>query len=197
MKRMLSVVSLCSALLLTLASCNSASLPSASVSNESTVDSSSNSENSVDSSDTSSSTSNSGDTSSSGSTNSASVEDVYFNCVFQNYDDTVLYTTSVKQGETADYPYPNPTRDATDHYTYVFNSWNKPLTNIQKDTTFIAQYEYLVNQYTITFKNFNGSETLDSKTVDYGESVTYTGVTPTKQSTAQFLIHLLINGLWN
>ena len=44
---------------------------------------------------------------------------------------------------------------------------------------------YTVNKYTITFQNYDGTE-LQSGDIEYGQTPTYTGVTPTKPATAEF-----------
>ena len=102
---------------------------------------------------------------------------------FKNYDNSILYQTSVKEGESAVYAGDNPTRQADDHYQYVFSGWDKPLTNITQDTTFVAQYEK-TNDYVVSFYTYDGTNLtlLQRSFVKNGDSVTYSGETPTKKA---------------
>lgn len=102
-----------------------------------------------------------------------------FLCVFNNHDGTELYREYVTQGENANYVGATPTKTRTQQYSYVFTGWDKPLTNIQTATTFTAQFDEVINQYTVTFINWDGSA-LGSDTVDYGATATYSGSTPTR-----------------
>ncbi|MFA7111482.1 MAG: hypothetical protein WC174_03865, partial [Bacilli bacterium] len=102
-----------------------------------------------------------------------------YTCTFKNYDETILYTTSVKAGSDVTYVGDTPTRSSDTQYKYTFKGWDKALTDINTDTTFIAQYEQSINTYTCTF--YNGDNTiLEIYEVEYGKDVTYSGITPTK-----------------
>jgi len=98
---------------------------------------------------------------------------------FVNYDGTKLFTASVNYGSTVIYSGIAPTREKTAQYTFTFKGWDKPLTNITSNTTFTAQYISTVNQYTVTFLNYDGIK-LDTCTVDYNGTATYSGETPTR-----------------
>lgn len=102
-------------------------------------------------------------------------------CIFNNYDGTELYREYVTSGENAHYVGNTPQKEGNQQYSYIFAGWDKPLTNIQTITTFIAQFNEITNQYTVTFVNWDGS-VLGSSTVDYGTSATYTGSTPTRDA---------------
>ena len=49
---------------------------------------------------------------------------------YVTYDDTLLDTVSVKQGETAVYTKDKPTKPATIDYYYSFKGWDKDLIKI-------------------------------------------------------------------
>ena len=75
---------------------------------------------------------------------------------------------------------------------YTFGGWYKEpecttafdfATPIIGNITLYAKWT--VNKYTITFKNYDGTE-LQSSEVAYGETPTYTGVAPTREQTAQY-----------
>lgn len=75
-------------------------------------------------------------------TSSSSVEPVKtFTVKFFNYDDTLLDTVSVKQGETAVYTKDKPTKPATLDYYYSFKGWDKDLTNVSSDFNTKATFE--------------------------------------------------------
>ena len=104
--------------------------------------------------------------------------------VFKNYDGTVLKEGKVDEG-TAPTPPADPTRPATAQYTYTFAWWNPEVAPITKKTTYTATYTATVNEYTITWVDWDGN-TLDTDTVAYGDTPEYTWATPTKTATAQY-----------
>lgn len=108
-----------------------------------------------------------------------------FNVVFKNYDDSILYSTSVVKNETAVYGGETPTKPSDEQYQYVFDGWDKSLENIEADTTFVAQY-VKTNDYVVNFYNDDGTTLLLRKYVKSGDSVTYDGETPTKAATYDY-----------
>lgn len=101
---------------------------------------------------------------------------------FNNYDGSKLYSSKVAKGGTAVYSGSIPTRNysGTDK-AYKFSGWDKSLLNLNADTTFTAQFD-LLNIYTVTFQNYNGS-VLQTVKVIHGEDALYTGSTPYRSST--------------
>ena len=88
------------------------------------------------------------DSSNSSSTTSSSEQnETYYHVVFVNDDETtVLYETDVLKGSTATYGGEDPTKEEDDEFTYEFDGWDKDLTNIQSDTTFVAQYKAVAKE---------------------------------------------------
>ena len=87
-----------------------------------------------------------------------------------------------------DYPYyisANPERYADAQYSYTFTGWSPELSVVTGNQSYHAQYEATLNQYEINFYNWDGT-LLQSSMVNYGEMPTYTGVTPTRESDAQY-----------
>ena len=108
-----------------------------------------------------------------------------YTVTFKNYDGTVLETKSVNHGSAVTYNGATPTKKADAQYTYTFSGWDKTLTNITSNTVITAKFTSTLNKYTVTFKNHDGT-TLETKSVDYGSAVTYSGAAPTKKADAQY-----------
>ncbi len=67
-----------------------------------------------------------------------------------------------------------------DNYTTAFD-FTEPITT---DITLYAKWD--INQYTITFVNYDGETVLQSTEIEYGSTPTYDGDEPTKTATAEF-----------
>ena len=65
----------------------------------------------------------------------------YYHVTFVNYDESVLYEAEVEKGNEAIYRGETPTKEEDDEFTYEFDGWDKELTNIQSDTTFVATFK--------------------------------------------------------
>ncbi len=102
-------------------------------------------------------------------------------------DGNTLAMETVSYGDTPSYTGSTPTKTATDQYTYTFNNtWSPTVSAVTEDTTYTAQFDSTVNEYTITFKNEDGT-ILQSSNFAYGATPTYTGSTPSKASTEQYV----------
>ena len=82
-----------------------------------------------------------------------------YTVTFKDWDGTVLKTQEVQFGGDAEAP-ADPTRVG-----YTFTGWDKAFTNIMADLVVTAQYE--INTYTVTFKDWDGTE-LKTQEVQYG-----------------------------
>ncbi|MBR3368342.1 hypothetical protein IKG45_00970 [Candidatus Saccharibacteria bacterium] len=84
-----------------------------------------------------------------------------------------------------------PTKPATPQYTYTFSGWTPEITDITCDVAedcnrvYTATYSSVVNEYAIRFVNEDGTE-LQNSNVAYGETPTYNGATPEKETDAQY-----------
>ena len=105
---------------------------------------------------------------------------------FVNDDGTELQSSDVAYGETPAYTGEDPTKDADAQYTYTFDGWDPEITTVTGEATYTATYSSTVNEYTVTWNNYNGTELEKDENVPYGTTPTYNGATPTKESTAQF-----------
>ena len=102
-----------------------------------------------------------------------------------NWDNSELYKTEFDYGTTPVYGGAVPTKPADAQYTYTFDSWSPNIGVVTGAQTYTAVFAQTVNQYTVTFKNHDGS-VLQSTSVAYGDIPTYAGETPTKPATAQY-----------
>ena len=94
-------------------------------------------------------------------------------------------TDLLKYGTMPEYTGTVPTKDSTVQYSYTFASWSPELTKVVGDVTYTAQFSSTVNEYTITFVNYDGSE-LQSSKVAYGSMPSYKGETPLKEQDVQY-----------
>ena len=65
---------------------------------------------------------------------------------FLNYDDSVLGTDTVKEGEEAQYRGTTPTKPEDDEFTYEFEGWDKDLKSITSDMTTKAVFKAVGKQ---------------------------------------------------
>ena len=119
-----------------------------------------------------------------------------FTVTWMNYDGTVTLETDtdVASGTTPSYDGTTPTRAADAQYTYTFVGWSTSpnatsgitLPNVTASVTYYAAFSRTTNTYTITWKNYDGTVTLETDTnVAYGTTPSYDGTTPTKPATQQ------------
>ena len=100
------------------------------------------------------------------------------------YEDSILRTDSVAFGETPAYIGETPTKESSAEYTYTFAGWSPEVSEVTGDATYTATFTEVPRTYEITWVDGNGNK-LKTESVAYGTTPEYTGVTPTKDSTAQ------------
>ena len=103
-------------------------------------------------------------------------------CIFKNYDGTVLNTQYVGNGDTVVYEGDTPTKpdDNIDGIIikYEFIGWDNKLTNITQDTVFTAQYGSTI-YYEVQFVDHDDVLLYTTSTFGGGQ-VSYVGDTPTR-----------------
>ncbi len=116
---------------------------------------------------------------------------------FVNEDGTELQTGEVEYGTVPTYTGETPVKEADARYTYTFAGWKvkdsedakiyaaDELPEIYGEITFVAVYEKIVNTYTVTWRNEDGTVLETDENVPYGTTPTYDGTTPTKAATAE------------
>ncbi len=97
---------------------------------------------------------------------------------------TTLQTSDVAYGSKPSYTGTTPTKTSTEKYTYSFKGWNPTITSVTETATYTAVFDSTLRKYTVSFKN--DSTTLQTNDVAYGTTPSYTGITPTKESTDKY-----------
>ena len=108
---------------------------------------------------------------------------------YYNYDGSqVLHTETIIDGANGTWN-GAPTRAATAQYTYTFAGWSTSPNGsaesnarnaVTANRSVYAAYTSVVNTYTVTWKNANGTVLETDNDVPYGTTPTYNGATPTQ-----------------
>jgi len=82
----------------------------------------------------------------------------------------------------------NPTKQATAQYTYEFAGWNPAIADVTGNVTYTATYTSVLNKYTVTFVDDDGTTLKTAAEYDYGTTAASISKpsNPTKQATAQY-----------
>ena len=89
-----------------------------------------------------------------------------YTVTWKNDDGSVLRTDKdVEYGKMPSYG-ANPTKAATDEYTYTFDKWTPELEAVTKDATYQAKYTKEANTYTLTY-DLDGGEWENDTTYTY------------------------------
>ena len=97
-----------------------------------------------------------------------------------------LQSSEVEYGSTPEYTGETPTKEADAQYTYSFAGWDAEIAAVTEDATYEAEFDSVVNQYTVVFNNYDGAELQNSKW-NYGTTPTFNGETaPAKPATAEW-----------
>ena len=103
-----------------------------------------------------------------------------------NWDDTVLGTTTVTEGETPAYTGETPIRPADIQYTYTFSGWTPAVGPAMADETYKAVFTSETVKYTVSWYDEDGTTLLGETKVPYGELPVYSG-TPEKAEDDDFI----------
>ena len=96
-------------------------------------------------------------------------EEPVYTIVFKNWDGSVISTNTYHYGDKVIVP-ANPSRIADNTYTYTFAGWDNEIINCEGNATYTATYTPVYIDYTVEFKNWDGS-VLSTKTYHYGDKV--------------------------
>ena len=102
-----------------------------------------------------------------------------------NEDGTVLETDeNVAYGTIPEYNGETPVKEGNEQYSYTFIGWTPELSEVTADITYKAVYEQTVNDYVVTWKNWDGTVLLE-ESVSYGTVPTYGGEQPAREGDAE------------
>lgn len=108
-----------------------------------------------------------------------------YTITFANLDGKGLTQTQTKNyGEMPVEP-ATPTKADTDEYTYEFDKWDKTIIAVEGDATYTALFKETKKKYTVQFVNWDDN-VLQSSEWEYGQSPSYAGTDPTKESDIQY-----------
>jgi len=99
-------------------------------------------------------------------------------------DKTVLWTEYVDIGMTPPDPYGDgkieePILESDEQYNYSFSGWDDISIPVSSDRTVIAVYDPSIRMYTVNWYANLGEAPLDSTTVEYGKTATFSKTLPT------------------
>ena len=98
-----------------------------------------------------------------------------------NEDGTVLETDeNVTYGTMPEYNGETPVKEGDAQYSYTFTGWAPEVSEVTADITYKAVYEQTVNEYTVTWKNWDGT-VLSEALVPYGTVPVYSGEQPVRE----------------
>ena len=93
-----------------------------------------------------------------------------YTITWKNYDGTVLDTDLVEYGVLPEFSLANPTRESDAQYSYTFKSWSPEIIAVTGEKEYVAEYNYVLNKYTVTFET-NGGTAINPVEVEYGKTV--------------------------
>ena len=100
--------------------------------------------------------------------------------------DIVLKTEQVDYGDMPIYSGETPVKDGDAQYSYTFTGWTPEITAVTGDAEYTAVFEQKVNTYTVTWKNWDGTELKKDENVEYGTIPEYSGEKPAREADAQY-----------
>ena len=110
-----------------------------------------------------------------------------YTVTWKNWDGAVLEVDSnVPFGSTPTYNGATPVKEGSAQYSYTFSGWNPEIAAVSGDAVYTAVFTEVLNTYTVTWKNWNGTVLETDSNVPYGTTPTYNGATPTRPSTVQY-----------
>lgn len=101
---------------------------------------------------------------------------------FKNWDGELLFPAEkLPYGSAITYKGSVPTKPKTASHTYTFREWNPTLTAVPTvpahDQSFTAVFDSILNEYTIYYKNYDGT-ILQDKKFGYGKKPAYENLNP-------------------
>ena len=110
---------------------------------------------------------------------------VGYTITWLNEDATLIDQTIVAFGTVPEHA--DATKENTAEFTYTFVGWDKPLSIVDGDATYTAQYDSVRNKYSITFL-FDDGVVMETVEVEYGQTPATT-ITPSKIAEEHYYYH--------
>ena len=108
-----------------------------------------------------------------------------YTVTWKNYDGTVLEVDEdLAAGTIPTYDGLEPTKAQDAQYNYIFDGWTPEVSEVNENVEYTAKFKEETRKYTVTWKNYDGT-VLKEEEFLYGTTPTYTGTTPTKESTVE------------
>jgi hypothetical protein len=121
------------------------------------------------------------------SSSSSSESIMSYTVTWKNYDGTVLeIDEDVKQGAMPHYDGVTPEKGGNAQYSYSWTGWTPEIQTVVSDITYFAVFDEVVNKYTVTWKNYDGTVLEIDGNVPYGDVPSFDGITPTRISDDEF-----------
>ena len=104
-------------------------------------------------------------------TYTATYDPVYieYTVKFLDWNGSLLQERMYHYGDTI-IPAADPARENDETYIYTFKGWNKEVGSCTGNMTFTAQYDTAYIEYTVIFKNYDGT-VISRKTYHYGDAL--------------------------
>jgi len=110
-----------------------------------------------------------------------------YTVTWKNWNNDVLETdVDVPYGDMPSFDQPEPVRAGDAQYTYTFTGWNPTVSKVTGNIEYKAQFTATVNTYTVTWKDWDGTELEVDLNVPYGNPPSFDKPNPTREKTAQY-----------
>lgn len=109
---------------------------------------------------------------------------------FINEDGENLQESNFPYGSIPEYYGEIPAKESNQQYSYEFIGWDGEFKAIEGPKTFVAKFKPILNNYTITWLNSDGT-LLKQAQMAYGTNVVYDGEVPEMAKTAEFTYHFV------
>ena len=108
-----------------------------------------------------------------------------YKVTWKNYDGSILEVDEeVEAGTIPTFDGAEPLKAQDAQNNYIFDGWTPAVSEVNADIEYVAKFKEETRKYTVLWKNYDGT-LLKMEDVLYGTVPTYTGETPTKESTTE------------
>ena len=104
---------------------------------------------------------------------------------FHNFDGSLLYEVTLREGRTPIYSGEAPRRAPDAQFTYTFSGWDKDILPITENTVYTALYSTELNTYTVRYFDAKNIVIFECE-VKYGENASFEGILPEKEPNKQY-----------